>query len=74
MTIVTVTNREALLNSGVILLLAATVLFFMGVYMSGSLSLFMAMRSGMAILLFLAAVCAIFGVYCWIKAFIVKDD
>ncbi len=70
----TVTNREALLNSGAILFLAGTILFFMGAYMSGAPSLFAAMRSGMAILLFMAAVCAIFGIYCWIKAFIVKDD
>jgi len=70
----TVTNREALLNSGAILLLAATVLFFMGVYTSGAFSLFSALRSGMSILLFMAAVCVILGIYCWLKAFIVKED
>jgi hypothetical protein len=71
----TVTKREALLNSGLILLLISAIFFFMGVYLSGAGSLFMALRTGDAsVLLFAATVSAILGFYCWVKTSVIKDE
>jgi hypothetical protein len=73
----TVSNKEGLINSGLVSFLIAVIIYFYVTYVQNSISRHYGLGSNSDlsnVLIFVAVIFFVFGIYFWVKAFAIKEN